>query len=45
MRISEGVYIFRLAANMGTLVGMIDDFYGKKRMCDPKIATELTKRA
>jgi integrase len=43
MRISEGVNIFQLAANMGTSVEMIDDFYGKKRMRDPKMATELTK--
>ena len=33
------------AANMGTSVEMIDDFYGTKRMRDPKMATELTKRA
>jgi integrase len=45
MRISEGVNIFQLAANMGTSVEMIDDFYGKKRMRDPKMATEVTKRA
>jgi len=44
MRISEGVNIFQLAANMGTSVEMIDDFYGKKRMRDPKNATEVTKR-
>jgi hypothetical protein len=31
MRISEGVNIFQLAANMGTSVEMIDDFYGTKR--------------
>lgn len=43
MRISEGVSVFQLAANMGTSVEMIDDFYGKKRMRDPKMATELTK--
>jgi hypothetical protein len=28
---------------MGTSVEMIEDFYGKKRMRDPKIATEVTK--
>lgn len=39
MRISEGVNIFQLAANMGTSVEMIDDFYGKKRMRDPKMPT------
>lgn len=44
MRISEGVNIFQLAANMGTSVEMIDDFYGKKRMRDPRMATEVTKR-
>jgi len=43
MRISEGVTIFQTAANMGTSVEMIDDFYGKKRMRDPKMATEVTK--
>ena len=41
MRISEGVNIFQLAANMGTSVEMIDDFYGKKRMRDPKMPTGL----
>jgi site-specific recombinase XerD len=40
MRISEGV---QLAANMGTSVEMIESFYGKKRMRDPKMATEVTK--
>jgi hypothetical protein len=30
-------------ANMGTSVEMLEDFYGKKRMRDPKMATELTK--
>jgi integrase len=43
MRISEGVSVFQLAANMGTSVEMLDDFYGKKRMRDPKMATEVTK--
>jgi pyruvate/2-oxoglutarate dehydrogenase complex dihydrolipoamide acyltransferase (E2) component len=43
MRISEGVSVFQLAANMGTSVEMIENFYGKKRMRDPKIATEVTK--
>jgi hypothetical protein len=28
---------------MGTSVEMLEDFYGKKRMRDPKMATELTK--
>ena len=43
MRISEGVNVFQLAANMGTSVEMIEKFYGKKRMRDPKMATEVTK--
>ena len=43
MRISEGVSVFQLAANMGTSVEMIDNFYGKKRMRDPKMASEITK--
>ena len=34
---------FQLAANMGTSVEMIESFYGKKRMRDPKMATEVTK--
>jgi integrase len=42
MRIAEGVSVFQLAANMGTSVEMIEDFYGKKRMRDPKTATEVT---
>jgi hypothetical protein len=45
MRIWEGVNVFQLAANVGTSVEMLDDFYGKKRMRDPKMATEATKRA
>jgi hypothetical protein len=28
---------------MGTSVEMLEDFYGKKRMRDPKAATEVTK--
>ena len=43
MRISEGVSVFQLAANKGTSVEMIESFYGKKRMRDPKMATEVTK--
>lgn len=43
LRISEGVSVFQLAANMGTSVEMIENFYGKKRMRDPKMATEVTK--
>jgi integrase len=43
MRLSEGVSVFQLAANMGTSVEMLEDFYGKKRMRDPKMATEVTK--
>jgi hypothetical protein len=43
MRISEGVSVFQLAANMGTSVEMIENFYGKKRVRDPKMATEITK--
>jgi hypothetical protein len=36
MRISEGVSVFQLAANMGTSVEILEDFHGKKRMRDPK---------
>ena len=43
MRISEWVSVFQFAANMGTSVEMLDEFYGKKRMRDPKMATEVTK--
>ena len=43
MRITEGVGVFQLAANMGTSVEMIEEFYGKKRMRDPKMASEVTK--
>jgi integrase len=43
MRIAEGVSVFQLAANMGTSVEMIEEFYGKKRMRDPKVATEVTR--
>ena len=43
MRISEGISVFQLAANMGTSVEMIESFYGKKRMRDPKMAKKVTK--
>jgi integrase len=43
MRLAEGVSVFQLAANMGTSVEMLEDYYGKKRMRDPRMATELTK--
>jgi integrase len=43
MRLAEGVRVFQLAANMGTSVEMLEEFYGKKRMRDPKTATEVTK--
>lgn len=43
MRLSEGVRVFQLAANTGTSVEVIEKFYGKKRVRDPKAATELTK--
>jgi integrase len=43
MRLAEGVSVFQLAANMGTSVEMLEDFNGKKRMRDPKTATEVTK--
>jgi integrase len=43
MRIAEGVSVFQLAANMGTSVEMLEDFYGKKRMRDPKVASEITR--
>ena len=35
--------MFQLAANRGTSIEMIEDFYGKKRVRDPKMATEITK--
>jgi integrase len=39
VRLSEGVSVFQLAANMGTSVEMLDDFCGKKRVRDPKICS------
>lgn len=43
MRISEGVNVYQLAANMGTSVEMLEKFYGKKRMRDPKMASEVAR--
>jgi hypothetical protein len=43
MRIAEGVSVFQLAANMGTSVEMLEDLYGKKRMRDSKVASEITR--
>ena len=40
MRISDGVSVSQLAANMGTSVEMIENFYGKKRKRDPAMTTE-----
>jgi hypothetical protein len=37
------VNIFNLAKNAGISVDQIERFYGKKRMRDPKVATEVTK--
>jgi hypothetical protein len=46
MRISEGVSVFQLAANMGTSVEMIESFYGKKRMRDrPRLAPDLAPKS
>jgi integrase len=42
-RLSQGVSVFQLAANMGKSVEMIENFYGKKRVRHPKMATEITK--
>lgn len=35
--------MFRATAWMGTSVEMIENFYGKKQMRDPHMATEVTK--
>jgi hypothetical protein len=37
MRLAEGVSVFQLAANMGTSVEMLEEFYGKKRMREPRL--------
>jgi integrase len=39
----EHVNIFNLAKNAGTSVDQIERFYGKKRMRDPNVATEVRK--
>ena len=36
-------YRFNFLAIRGTSVEMLEDFYGKKRMRDPKMATEVTR--
>jgi hypothetical protein len=33
----------QLASNTGTSVEMIEDFYGKKKVRDPRNVTEITK--
>lgn len=43
MRLAEDVNIYHLAVNMGTSVKMIEDFYGKRRVRNPRIAAEITK--
>ena len=43
MRLTEGVSVYQLAVNTGTSVEMIEDFYGKKKVRDPRNVTEITK--
>ena len=43
MRLTASVNVFQLAVNMGTSVEMIESFYGKKRVRDPRMASEITK--
>jgi integrase len=43
MRLSAGVNVFQLSANMGTSIEMLDQYYGHRRVRDPKNASELTK--
>jgi integrase len=43
MRLSQGTPIYFLAMNCGTGVEMIEKFYGKKRVADPKIISQITQ--
>lgn len=43
MRLSHGAPIYFLAMNCGTSVEMIEKFYGKKRVSDPKIISQITQ--
>lgn len=43
MRLSHGTPIYFLAMNYGTSVEMIEKWYGKKRVHDPKIILQLTQ--
>lgn len=42
MRLSHGTPIYFLAMNCGTSVEMIEKFYGKKRVTDPKVISQIT---
>lgn len=43
MRLSHGTPIYFLAMNCGTSVEMIEKFYGKKRVTDPKVISQITQ--
>ena len=43
MRLNEGTSIYQLANNCGTSVEMIETFYGKKRVRNPKNVSDLTR--
>jgi len=43
MRLSHGTPIYFLAMNCGTSVEMIEKYYGKKRVSDPKIISQITQ--
>lgn len=43
MRLSHSTPIYFLAMNCGTSVEMIEKFYGKKRVTDPKVISQITQ--
>lgn len=43
MRLSRGTPIYFLSMNCGTSVEMIEKFYGKKRVTDPKVVSQITQ--
>ena len=43
MRLIDGVSIHRESSNVGTLIKMIENYYGHLRNRDPNVVSEITK--
>lgn len=43
MRLIDGVSIHRESSNVGTLIKMIENYYGHLRNRDPDVVSEITR--